>query len=62
MPQCAERRQSAAPGILRGDVAARLVSLGSLYLGNRVDDSLSFVFTDELSSCRGLGTLQPSST
>jgi hypothetical protein len=62
MPQCAERGQSAAPGILRGNVAARLVNLGGLYLRNSIDDSLSFDLIDKLSSCRGLGALQPSIT
>ena len=38
MPQRAERRQSAAPAILRGNVAARLVNLSSLYLRDSVDD------------------------
>jgi hypothetical protein len=62
MAQCAERRESAAPRVLRRDVAARLVSLGSLYLRNRIDDFLSIVFTDKLSSCRGLAALQPFTT
>jgi hypothetical protein len=42
MPQSAERRQSAAPIVLRGNVATRLVNLSRLYLGDRVDDFLPF--------------------
>jgi hypothetical protein len=38
MPQSSERRQTAAPAILRRNVPARLVSLGRLYLRYRIDD------------------------
>ena len=38
MPQGAERGQSSAPGILRGDVATGLVGFGGFYFRNRVDD------------------------
>ena len=38
MPQRAERGEPAAPVILRGNVAARLVKLGGFYLRNGIDD------------------------
>ena len=40
MPQRAERRQPAAPAILRRNVAARLVGLGGFYFGHGIDDLL----------------------
>jgi hypothetical protein len=37
MPQRAERGQPSAPGVLRGNVAARLVGFGGFYFRNCVD-------------------------
>ncbi len=55
MPKCAERGQPSAPGVLRGDVAAGLVSFGGFYFGNCVDDLFSeswnrFTLTELISS------------
>jgi hypothetical protein len=41
MAQRAERGQASAPGVLRGNVAVRLVGFGSFYFRNRVDDLFS---------------------
>jgi len=41
MPQRAERRQPAAPAILRRNVPASLINLSSLNFRNSIDDSLS---------------------